>query len=96
MQLLLFFVVAPMLAIAIGYAAWQGKPRNFDREKYGIASVASGMAAALLFGYAKRINADVRTAEYFLQPSCVLLSGLLFGAFMECGVGSFAFRLGQR
>jgi hypothetical protein len=78
MQLLTFFVAAPILAIAIGYAVWQGKPQTFDRERYGMASVASGIATALLFAYAKHINADVRTAQYFLQLACALLSGLLF------------------
>ncbi len=96
MQLLTFFVVAPIVAIAIGYAAWQGKPQNFDRERYGMASVASGIATALLFAWAKHINADVRTTQYFLQLACVLLSGLLFGVFMGCGVGIFSFRHGQR
>jgi len=92
LQLLTFFVVAPMLAIAIGYAAWQGRPQNFDRERYGMTSVASGIASAFLFAYAKHINADVRTAQYFMQLACVLLSGLLFGVFMGCGVGLFASR----
>jgi MFS superfamily sulfate permease-like transporter len=47
--------------------------------------VMSGVAAFLLFGFAKWINADVRTAQYFLQLTCVLLSGLLFGVFVGCG-----------
>src|SRR5690242_18857318 len=96
MQLLTFFVLAPILGTAIGYAAWRGKPQNFDRERYGMTSVASGIATALLFAYARHINADVRTTQYFLQLACVLLSGLLFGVFMECGVGVFAFRRGER
>jgi hypothetical protein len=85
MQLLTFFVVGPVLAIAIAYAAWRGKPQDFNRERYWMVCVASGMAAFLLFGFAKWMNADVRTAQYFLQLACVLLSGLLFGVFMGCG-----------
>lgn len=30
------------------------------------------------------MNVDVRTAQYFLQLTCVLLSGLLFGVCMGC------------
>jgi hypothetical protein len=32
-----------------------------------------------------RLNADVRTLQYFLQLVSFLLSGLLFGIFMGCG-----------
>jgi hypothetical protein len=53
--------------------------------RYGIVCVASGVTAFLLFGFAKWMNADVRTAQYFWQLACVLLSGLLFGVFMGCG-----------
>ena len=66
MQFLAFFVVGPVLAIAIAV------------------SVASGVTALLLFGFAKWMNADVRTAQYFLQLTCILLSGLLFGVCVGC------------
>jgi hypothetical protein len=85
LELLTFFVVGPVLAIAIAYAAWRGKPQNFNPERYGIVCIASGVTAFLLFGFAKWMNADVRTTQYFLQLACVLLSGLLFGVFMGCG-----------
>lgn len=29
-----FFVAVPPIAAAIGYAAWKGRPKNFDREMY--------------------------------------------------------------
>jgi hypothetical protein len=85
MQLLTFFVVGPVLAIAIAYAAWRGNPQDFNRERYRMVCVASGITAFLLFGFAKWMNADVRTAQYFLQLACVLLSGLLVGVSMGCG-----------
>jgi hypothetical protein len=85
LQLLTFFVVGPALAIATAYAAWRGKPQNSNPRRYGTVCVASGVTAFLLFGFAKWMNADVRTTQYFVQLSCVLLSGLLFGV---C-IGSF-------
>ncbi len=92
LELLTFFVVAPILAIAIAYSAWRRRP-HFP-ERHGVVCVASGLAALLLFGFAKWMNADVRTAQYFLQLACVLLSGLLFGVFMGCGF-SVLLRLGR-
>jgi hypothetical protein len=84
-QLLTFFVVGPVLAIAIAYAAWRGKPQSINPERYGLVCVASGLTASLLFGFAKWINADVRTAKYPAQLACFLVSGLLFGIFMGSG-----------
>lgn len=85
MELLTFFVVGPVLAIAIAYAAWRRKPQNFNLKRYGMVCVASGVTSVLLFAFAKWVNADVRTPQYFLQFACVLLSGLLFGVFMGSG-----------
>jgi hypothetical protein len=82
MQLLTFFVVGPALAIAIAYGAWRGKQQNLNPVRYGMLCITSGVAAFLLFGFAKWINADVRTAQYFLELACVLLSGLFFGVFV--------------
>jgi len=85
MQLLSLFVVGPVLAIVIAYAAWRGKPQNFTRERYRTIWVVSGATALLLLGFAKWMNADVRTPQYFLQLTCVLLAGLLFGVSGGCG-----------
>jgi hypothetical protein len=79
LQLLTLFVVGPAIAIAIAYAAWRRKPQNFNPQRYGMLCVASGVTASLLLVLAKRINADVRTPQYFLQFACVLLGGLLLG-----------------
>ena len=84
-ELLTFFVVGPVLAIAIAYAAWRGKPNTFNPERYGVVCVTSGVAASLLFGFVKWMNADVRTPQYFLQFACFLISGLLFGVFVGTG-----------
>ncbi|MGC2321536.1 MAG: hypothetical protein WA463_02795 [Terriglobales bacterium] len=85
MQLLTFFVVGPVVAVVIAYAAWRGKPENFSPQRYGMVCVTSGVIASLLLGFAKWINADVRTPQYFLQLACVLVSGLLFGVLMGSG-----------
>ncbi|HUK26600.1 MAG TPA: hypothetical protein VLV49_18625 [Terriglobales bacterium] len=85
MQLLTFFVVAPATAVAIAYAAWRGKPKNFTFQRYAVICVASGVTALALLVLAKRMDADIRTLQYFLQLACVLLGFLLLGV----GIGSF-------
>jgi len=85
-ELLTFFAIGPVLAVVIAYAAWRGKPRTFVFRRYGTLWVASGVAALLLLAFAKWIDADVRTAQYFLQLASVLLSGLLFGVCSGCGL----------
>jgi len=89
MQLLTFFVAGPVVAVVIAYAAWREKPRNFSPQRYGMVCAASGVIASLLLGFAKWINADVRTPQDFLQLACVLVSGLLFGVFMGSGFSVF-------
>lgn len=85
MEVLAFFAVGPVIAAAIAYAAWRGKSHNSTHQGHLTACVASGVAATLLFAFAKWVNADVRTSQYFLQFASVVLSGLLFGVFMGCG-----------
>ena len=89
MELLTFFVVGPVIGAAIAYASWRGKSHNSTAKRYVAACVASGLAATLLFAFAKWMNADVRTSQYFVQFASVLLSGLLFGVFMGCGFSAF-------
>ena len=84
-QLMTVFVLGPVLAIAIAYAAWRGKLKNLTPERYGVVCVMSGGTSVLLIAFAKWLNADVRTPQYFLQLTCVLLFGLLFGVFMGSG-----------
>jgi hypothetical protein len=92
--LLLFtlFVVAPLIAIAIGYAAWKGRPKNFNREMYWTSFIAIGAAGGFLMVYAQRMHADVRTWQYLLQLVCFGLGALLFGVAGGCGVGIFTYR----
>ncbi len=85
LQLMTLFVIGPAIAIAIAAATWRGKPQKFNPERYGMLCVESGVAALLLFGFAKWLNADIRSVLYFLQVVCVLLAGLLFGVCMGCG-----------
>ena len=87
LQLLSFFVVGPIIATAIAMA-WRRKSLRLNRS--GTACVASGVAAVLLFVTARYLDADVREAKYFLQLACVILSGLLFGVCMGCGVSVFS------
>jgi protein-S-isoprenylcysteine O-methyltransferase Ste14 len=85
-ELLTFFVLMPTIAIAIAYAAWRGKPQNASPKQYGTVCVASGVTSSLLILFAKWINADVRTPQYFVQLACLLSALLLFGVSMGCGL----------
>src|SRR5581483_2866863 len=83
---LAFFVAGSVAAIAILSATWLGKPPDFSPERYGTLCIVSGGTAFLLFGFTQWMNAHPEWyAPYFVQLSCVLLSGLLFGVFAGCG-----------
>jgi hypothetical protein len=90
--LLTFFAVVPLIAAAIGYAAWKGKPKNFSREMYWTAFAAAGAASLFLMVYAQRMHADVRTWQYLLQIACFGLGALLFAVAGGCLVGIFTYR----
>jgi hypothetical protein len=86
------FVVAPSIAAAIGYAAWKGKLKNFDRGMYWTSFVALGGVSSFLLVFAQRMHADVRTWQYLLQLVCFGLGTLLLGVAMGCAVAIFTFR----
>jgi len=62
---------------------------DFASGQYRVIGVASCVTALLLFGFAKWMNADPVSVQYFLQFACVLASLLLWGLFMECGFCEF-------
>ena len=82
MELLTFFAIAPALAIVIAYRAWRERERDPNPKRYGMRCFASFGAFLLLFGFAKWIDADIRTPQYFLQLTCAVLSFLSLGLFM--------------
>jgi len=94
--LLTFFVIVPLIAATIGYAAWKGKPTNFNREMYWTGFVAAAIASLFLMVLAQRMHVDVRTSLYLLQLACFGLGALLFGVAAGCMVGIFTHRRGAR
>jgi uncharacterized membrane protein len=93
--LLTIFVVIPSIAAAIGYAAWTGRPKNWDRAMYWTAFVTSIIAAGLLLGSGIGMRADVRTWHYLIQIVLFGLGAVLFGVAGGCMVGVFTYRLGK-
>jgi hypothetical protein len=90
--LLTFFVAAPSIAAVIGYSAWKGKPRRFDRETYWMAFVVTGAVASLVIVLAMRIRAIGGTWQHLVRVGCLGLGALLFGVALGCGVGIFTRR----
>ena len=43
-----FFVIVPSIAAVIGYAAWKGRAKHFDREMYWTASAAASGVSPLV------------------------------------------------
>jgi multisubunit Na+/H+ antiporter MnhG subunit len=89
---LAFFLAVPAIAVAIGYAAWKGKPQNFSRGMYWTAFVAAIAVSLFLMVYAQRMHADVRTWQYLVQIACFGLGVLVFGVAGGCMVGIFTYR----
>jgi len=79
LELLTFFVFGPVLAIVIAYKSWRRNGIAPDSKRYGTRCAVFAVLFVLLFMLAKWLNADVRTHQYFLQLTCVLLSILWFG-----------------
>ena len=75
-ELLSFFLFAPVLTILVAYKGWRERA---DPKQYGVRCIASGGTAVALFGVAKWINADIRTPQYLAQWACIVLSLLLVG-----------------
>jgi len=92
--ILTFFVVVPSIAAAIGYAAWNGKPKNFDREMYWTAFATATGVSLFLMVFAQRMHADVRTWQYLAQVICFGSGAILFGVAGGCMIGIFTYRRG--
>jgi uncharacterized membrane protein len=93
--LLAFFVVAPAKAAVIGYPAWRGKTKNWDRSMCWTAFAASIIASGSLMVYAQRMQADVRTWQYPVQMALIGFGVILFGVAGGCMVGIFTYRRGR-
>jgi uncharacterized membrane protein len=92
---LVFVVIVPAIAAVIGYAAWRGRPKNWDRSMYWTAFAVSIMASGFLMVYAQRMQADVRTLQYIVQIALFGLGALLFGVAGGCVVGIFTYGRGR-
>jgi uncharacterized membrane protein len=88
------FIIAPLIAAIIGYAAWKGIPENWDRSMYWTAFVVTIVASILVMAYAVRMHADVRTGQYIIQILVFAFGAILFGVAGGCMIGIFTYRHG--
>ena len=89
-------LMVPSIVAAIGYAAWNGKPRNYSREMFFTSFVLVGGVSGALLAYVIQMRADIRTWEYLLQVACFGLGTILMGVAGGCMVGIFAYRRSSR
>ena len=91
-----FLLIVPSTAALIGYAAWNGKPRNYSREMFLTSFVLVGRVSGILLAYAIQMRADIRTWEYLLQVACFGLGTIPMGVAGGCMIGVFAYRRSSR
>jgi O-antigen/teichoic acid export membrane protein len=81
-----WFLLAPFIAIVIGYAAWKGKPKSFDREMYWTVSAAAMAASVIIVFYVSRHD------DSPLFFAGLLAGGVLFGVSTGFGIGTLTRR----
>jgi hypothetical protein len=82
----------PAIAAGIGYAAWKGRPRSFDRDHYVLGFIACILTGLSVLVFAQRMHADVRTWQYLIEVGCAGAGILLLGIAGGCGIGIFTRR----
>jgi len=89
--LFISFVGIPVIAGAVGIAAWKGWPRNFNRESYILGFLGLGFASAILILSVQRM-APEDVWRQLLQEVCGAIGLLLAGISLGCFVGIFTCR----
>jgi hypothetical protein len=91
--ILLFISIVgiPVIAGTVGFAAWKGWPRNFNRESYILGFLGLGFACGVLIVSAQRMTPD-DIWHQLLQEACGALGLLLAGACGGCFIGIFVCR----
>jgi uncharacterized membrane protein len=93
--LLGLLVAIPWITFVISRAAWNGKPKTFSRLNYWIAFIVACGAFGVVFVYAQRMSADVRTPQYVVQTLLMGLAEVLFGVAAGCVISVLTYRRGS-
>jgi hypothetical protein len=67
-------------AVGVVYAGRRGWPKNFDRDMYWTAHMATGAAGVVAIYYSKNMSADFHTPKRLLQYVLFQTGFALFGA----------------
>jgi hypothetical protein len=89
--LFISFVGIPVIAGAIGFAAWNGLPKNFNRESYILGFLGLGFACGILILSAQRMTPE-DIWHQLLQEVCGAIGLLSAGASGGCFIGMFVCR----
>jgi hypothetical protein len=94
-MLVTLFLGAPLISALIGYRAYKGWPRTFNRQSFFLLFLLTIIAAMALLAGAQRMKADVRTPLFLLQVLCFEAGAVLFGVAGGWFLGIFLHRLGS-
>jgi len=92
LYLIVMFLSIPCIAAVIGYAAWNGKPKSFDRHSYVLGFVATMLVSIIFLSFATSMHADIRTWHYAVEIACFTLGAITFGVSSGLMIGIFVYR----
>jgi len=89
---LIFAPAVPLMAGAIGYAAWRGKLRRFTRDTFSTIFWLGTITLLVVGNYVSGLQADVRTWLFAWQATVYCFLMVLCGVTFGCGLAFLTYR----